>query len=199
MAAFGTQDWTQKQLSPHKDRLWRVVERGGARLRRLPADDQLAFNARCTADVLNSFIIAEAESVFDGVKGSEFLPINNTTYHLLNGCVLWYKQLNSEDLPSNIPTPTVEEMMQGRFEFMPNQLLLVVGFKLDALKHSLVRIDLMRFGAGQRAEFLIELTKVTAPPSVLKMPPYEKTAPRRRTKIEIRAGFEQKRLRVESE
>lgn len=191
MEPLGTQDWTRRQISPHKTRIWRGLKAGVSRLNRLNADDRLVFNGRCAADVLNTFVIAEAQQEFDGVKGSEFIEKNNTTYHSLNGCVLWYKQLGEDHLPSNIPTLTADQMMQALFDFMPQQLLIVVGFELDATKRKIKSIELMRFGAGKRLEFVIEIAEVeVAAPLV--MPKTARPAATRRTKIEIRNGFEQK-------
>ncbi len=191
MARLGTQDWAHSQLSPHKDRIWRVMKKGVSRFNRLSPEDRLAFNGRCSADVLNSFVIDEAKGDFDGVKGSDFFEKNNTTYHSLNGCVLWYKQLGDNRLPSNIPTMTAEQMMQGQFDFMPDQLLLVVGFELDEMKQKLKSVELMRFGPAKRLEFVIVLAEVPVQTPVI-MPKTAKTAAHRRTKIEIRNGFEQK-------
>lgn len=191
MALIGTQDWAHGQLSPHKDRIWRVMKKGLSRFNRLSPDDRLAFNGRCSADVLNSFVIDEAKGDFDGVKRSEFFEKNNTTYHSLNGCVLWYKQLGEDRLPSNIPTQTAEQMMQGHFDFIPDQLLIVVGFELDEMKQKLKSVELMRFGPGRRLEFVIELAEVPVQTPII-MPRTAKPAAARRTKIEIRNGFEQK-------
>jgi hypothetical protein len=165
---------------------------GIVRLNRLNAEDLMVFNGRCAADVLNAFVIAEARTEFESIQGSQFIEKNNTTYHSLNGCVLWYKQLGEDHLPSNIPTMTVDQMMQGQFEFMPDQLLMVVGFELDAVKQKLKTVELMRFGPGKRLEFVIEIAKVQVAPRVVRMPDATKPMQARRTKIELRNGFEQK-------
>ncbi len=193
MACLGMQDWTRSRISPHKARLWRSLNAGVSRFNRLSADDRLALGGRCQADLVNAFILAEARKEFDGVKGSEFVDRNNTTYHSLNGCVLWYKQLNEDRMPSNIPTLSADQMMQGQFDFMPNKLLMVVGFELDTFKSKLKSVDLMRFGPGRRVEFVIELAEVEVQPRVVQMPPKGQpaTAPRR-TRIALRNGFEQK-------
>ena len=156
----------------------------------------MAFNGRCTADVTNAFVIDEVRKEFDGVSDSSFLPINNTTYHVLNGCVLWYKQLGDDDLPSNIPTTNAEEMMQGQFEFMPDRLLVVVGFKPDALRQKIEKIEILRFGPSSRLEYVIEVLRVEIPAISF---PAEKNRERRRTKVELRNGLEQKSLAVGSE
>ncbi len=193
MTAFGSQDWAFQRLAPHKARLWSVIAAATKRFNRLDPDDLLTFNGRCAADVLNAFIIAEARLQFEGVKTSLFIDRNNTTFHSLNGCVLWYKQLGADDLPSNIPTPTAEELMQGHFSFVPNELLLVVGFKLDSLKKKVQSVEMMRFGVGRRVEFLIAITEVSTQERVITMPnKLEPQRTRRRTRIEIRNGFEQK-------
>jgi hypothetical protein len=194
MAQIGTQDWTRTRLSPHKARIWRCLKSGISRYNRLSPDDRLAFGGRCQSDVLNAFVIFEARKEFDGVKDSEFVDRNNTTYHSLNGCVLWYKQLNEDRRPSNIPTLAIDQMMQGQFDFMPNKLLMVVGFELDAFKSQLKSVDLMRFGPGHRIEFIIELTEVEVQPRVMQMVPKGEPAVPRRTKIALRNGFEQKAL-----
>jgi hypothetical protein len=194
MTRIGTQDWTKSRLSPYKGRLWRCLKSGISRFNRLSPDDRLTFGGRCQSDVLNAFILAEARREFDGVKSSEFVDRNNTTYHSLNGCVLWYKQLNEDRMPSNIPTLSVDQMMQGQFDFMPNKLLMVVGFELDAFKSKLKSVDLMRFGPGRRIDFIIELAEVEVQPRVVQMLPKSQPAPRRRTKIALRNGFEQKAL-----
>jgi hypothetical protein len=165
---------------------------GVRRLNRLSPDDLLAFTARCGADVLNSFVIDEARKEFEGVRESVFVDRNNTTYHQLNGCILWYKQLGSDHLPSNIPTLTAEQMMQGQFDFMPNQLLVVVGFELDLFKKKLKSVEIMRFGPGQRLEFTIEIVQVPVETRVVEMPGKPATPKVRRTKVAIRNGFEQK-------
>jgi len=82
--------------------------------------------------------------------------------------------------------------MQGQFDFMPNQLLMVVGFELDEMKRGLKTVELMRFGPGRRLEFVIEIAKVQVVPRVVRMPNTAKPAAVRRTKIELRNGFEQK-------
>lgn len=198
MVAIGTQDWEKDRISPYKDRLWRVLKAGVSRLNRLSPEDRLAFNGRCLADVINAFVIDEAREEFDGVRNSEFVAKNNTTYHLLNGCVLWYKQLGEDHLPSNIPTMTADQMMQGQFDFMPNQLLMVVGFELDEMKSKLKTVELLRFGPGQRLEFVIEIAEVEVAPPIV-MPKTAKPAATRRTKIEIRNGIEQKAFGAGSE
>jgi hypothetical protein len=192
MASIGTQNWAKDRISPHKERLWRVLKSGVARLNRMSADDRLMFNGRCAADVLNAFVIGEARDEFESVRGSTFIEKNNTTYHALNGCILWYKQLGEDHLPSNLPTMTIDQMMQGQFDFMPNQLLMVVGFELDEMKRGLKTVELMRFGPGRRLEFVIEIAKVQVVPRVVRMPNTAKPAAVRRTKIELRNGFEQK-------
>ena len=196
MAAFGSQNWTNERLNNHKSRIWRALHAGVKRFNRLTAEDRVAFNGRCTADVTNAFIIDELRKEFDGVPDSSFLPINNTTYHALNGCVLWYKQLGDDDLPSNIPTSTAEEMMQGQFEFMPDRLLVVVGFKPDALRQRLEKIEILRFGPSSRLEYVIEVLRVEVPAISF---PAEKNRERRRTKVELRNGFEQKSLTAGNE
>jgi hypothetical protein len=150
--------------------------------------------------VLNAFALDELRNTFDRVGNSQFLERNNTTYHTLNGCVLWYKQLGDDSLPSNIPTPTAEEMMQGHFSFMPDQLLIVVGFKLDGLKQTLQAVEILRFGPAKRLEFVIEIAEVPVVTHVVTLPARSPAAARRqRTKIEIRNGFEQKSFSSTSE
>lgn len=151
----------------------------------------MAFNGRCTADVLNSFIIDEVKTAFDGVKDSSFITGNNTTYHRLNGCVLWYKQLGEDGLPSNYPTLSANQMLQGQFDFMPAELLVVVGFQLDAIKRKLPRIEIIRFGPGRRIEFVIEVLQV-AGPQVMPMPTAPAVPRPRRVKVALKNGFEQK-------
>jgi hypothetical protein len=194
MPTIGTQGWAKNQLSPHKRRLWRSLKAGVTRFNRLSPDDRLAFGSRCQSDVLNAFILAEARRELESVKGSDFVDRNNTTYHSLNGCVLWYKQLSEGRMPSNIPTLSVDQMMQGQFDFMPNKLLMVVGFELDALKGKLKSVDLMRFGPGRRIDFIIELAEIEVQPRVVQMSPTSESATPRRTKIALRNGFEQKAL-----
>jgi len=70
MASIGTQNWAKDRISPHKERLWRVLKSGVARLNRMSADDRLMFNGRCAADVLNAFVIGEARDEFESVRGS---------------------------------------------------------------------------------------------------------------------------------
>ncbi len=142
--------------------------------------------------MLNAFVIAEAREQFDGVRNSDFIERNNTTYHQLNGCILWYKQLGADHLPSNIPTLSVEQMMQGQFDFMPEDLLVVLGFELDTLKKKLKKVEIMRFGPGRRLEFVIEIAQVPAETRVVEMPGQPVSPRVRRTKVAIRNGFEQK-------
>jgi hypothetical protein len=66
-----------------------------------------------------------------------------------------------------------------------------VGFELDEMKQKLKSVELMRFGPAKRLEFVIVLAEVPVQTPVI-MPKTAKTAAPRRTKIEIRNGFEQK-------
>jgi hypothetical protein len=81
---------------------------------------------------------------------------------------------------------------------MPNQLLVVVGFRLDGLKQTLQTLEIIRFGPARRIEFVIEISKVVVVDRVVALPP-KTPAARQRTKIEIRNGFEQKSLQSTSE
>ncbi len=197
MARFGTQDWTHRQLNAHKDRLWRVLNKATAMYNSLPPEFLLAFNGRCAADVMNSLVIATAQKEFDGVAESDFWLGNNTTYHVIKDCVLWYKQLNEDHLPSNYPTPAAREMMQGRFDFMPDRILLVLGFELDPFKKRITRVEIQRFGHGQQLQFVIEITKSAAPISVMPATTATAAKTRVRRKVVLRKGFEQKQIEPE--
>jgi hypothetical protein len=106
MALFGSQDWAVSKIRNVRHLLWDIPEAALTTYNTIPPALRLPWNARITANVLNGYVIDEARRRFDGVRGSEFLNTNGTTYHLFNGCVLWYKQLGEDGFPSNYPTET---------------------------------------------------------------------------------------------
>jgi hypothetical protein len=95
------------------------------------------------------------------MRSSEFFDTNGTTYHLFNECVLCYKQLGEDGFPSNYPTETANEMMQGSFAFAPKRPVLVLGFKVDQTLHSIQRVMIQRFNSIGKLRFYIELEKLT--------------------------------------
>ncbi len=142
---------------------------------------------------MNSFVIDEARKAFDGHGGSKFLEANGTTYHLLNECVLWYKQLGTDGLPSNYPTDTAQVLMQGSFPFLPKRFLLVVGFRLDEAMQKVKRVEIQRFNGIGEMQFYIELEKTVSPARVITMP-HGVPAAKAKSRVTIKRGPEHKEL-----
>ena len=194
MAEIGSQDWTITKLRGIREHLWEIPEAALATYNAIPPIHRLPWNPRVTANVLNSYVIDEARRRFDGVRNSDFFEKNGTTYHLYNGCVLWYKQLGSDGMPSNYPTETALEMMQGSFPYAPTRPILVLGFEVDEAIQALRRVVVQRFYSSGRLRYYIELEKVTAQSRVIEMPSHTTEALRTRTRIRIKRGPEQREL-----
>lgn len=173
--------------------MWQIPQEALARYQRIEPAFKLPFNERTEANILNCYILDEAQRLFDGVRGSRFVKRNGTTYHLLNGCVLWYKQLGLDGLPSNFPTYTAQEMMQGSFPFMPKQVLLVVGFQLDAAHQGIRTVEIQRFTASKQMQFCITLEEVMPQTKVVRMPAQQQEE-RTKTRVRIKLGPEQTAL-----
>src|SRR5664280_2772440 len=170
MTTVGSQDWVISKLRNSRHLLWEIPEAAVANYSRIPPELRLPFDPRAIACVLNSYVIDEARRKFEGVRDSRFMPANGTTYHFLNGCVLWYKQLGADGLPSNYPTDTAIEMMQGSFPWMPQKILLVVGFEIDDTCHKLKTVVIQRFNSIGKVQFYIEILPVVSNARVLAMP-----------------------------
>jgi hypothetical protein len=155
-------------------------------------------NRGLKANVINSYVLDEARRAFEGHGDSRFLDANGTTYHLLEGCALWYKQLTSDGLPSNYPTDTALEMMQGSFPFAPKNLLLVVGFRFNETMQNVEKVEIQRFNSLGQMQFYIELEKVVEPARVITMPPGQIPA-KPKTRVAIKLGPEQKQLVIGEE
>ena len=195
MVEIGSQDWTVSRIRAFRNRLWDVPEKAVARYNsRIPAIDRLPFNARTIANVLNAYVLDEARRLFADVRNSRFEEINGTTYHHLNGCVLWYKLLDEDGFPSNYPTYTALEMMQGTFPFMPQRVLLVIGFQLDQALQSIRSVVIQRYSSGNRLKFYIALEKVTPKSRVIEMPSHTAGVIGTRSRVRIKRGPEQKEL-----
>jgi hypothetical protein len=194
MPEIGSQDWAISKIRDVRHLLWEIPEAALATYNTIPAALRLPWNSRTRANVLNGYVIDEARRRFLDVRRSEFLDSNGTTYHLFNGCVLWYKQLGDDDLPSNYPTETAAEMMQGTFPFAPKRPVLVLGFKVDEAVQGLKCVMVQRFYSTGKLRFYIELEKVTAKSRVIEMPLHTADALGTRTRIRIKRGPEQKEL-----
>ncbi len=195
MVVSGTQDWVVSKLKPNRRQLWDVPEAALATYNSIDPAIRLPWNPRTVANVINSFVLDEARKAFSGNGGSRFLEINNTAYHLMNGCALWYKQLGDDGLPSNYPTESALELMQGSFPFAPKYLLLVVGFKFDPMLHRLEKVEIQRFNGLGQMQFHIELQKLASPARVIAMPP-GKIPAKPKTRVAIKLGPEQKNIIV---
>ncbi len=193
MASVGSQDWVISKLNASKSRLCEAPETALARFHKIDPTLRLCWNARTIANVLNCNVIDEARRLFQGVRNSSFYAANGTTYHLLNDCVLWYKQLGDDGLPSNYPTSTALEMMQGTFSFMPQRVLLVVGFQLDEAIQKVRQVVIQRFSMSGQMQFYIELEKIVTKPHVIQMPSHD-TPAGTRTRVKVKRGPEQKEL-----
>jgi hypothetical protein len=194
MGKWGSQDWTISKITNVKHLLWDVPEAALARYRTIDPLIRATFSSRTNANVLNSLIIDEARKQFSGVRGSEFLDANQTTYHLLNGCALWYKQLGSDGLPSNYPTDLAKELMQGAFFYAPQRLLLVLGFQFDDALQTLKTVVIQRYLSAKFCKFYIELEKVASKPQVIEMPSQTIDAVGTRTRVRVKRGPEQTEL-----
>jgi hypothetical protein len=194
MPTLGSQEWAITKIRNVRHHLWDIPEAALTTYNRIPAELRLPFNARVTANVLNSYVIDEARRRFTGVRSSEFFDTNGTTYHLFNGCVIWYKQLGEDGLPSNYPTETALEMMQGTFAFAPKRPVLVLGFRVDQTIQSIQHVMLQRFNSVGQLRFYIELEKLTAKSRVIEMPSQTADGLGTRTRIRIKRGPEQKEL-----
>jgi len=194
MAIFDSQDWAISKIRNVRHLLWEIPEAALATYNSIPPALRLPFNARTTANAVNSYVIDWAQKKFDGVRGSEFFPANGTTYHLFNGCVIWYKQLGEHGLPSNYPTENAVEMMQGHFSFAPQRPILVLGFQVDEAMQSLTRVVIQRFRSTGRLKFYVELEKITPRSHVVEMPAQTHDALATRTRIRIKRGPEDREL-----
>src|ERR1700731_2213763 len=96
MSVNGSQNWAISKLGKYRDLFWGISEDALKRLNGLPPSERLPWNQRVFADVLNSYVIDAARRAFEGKPNSRFVEENNTTYHLLNGCALWYKKLGTD-------------------------------------------------------------------------------------------------------
>jgi hypothetical protein len=197
MANWGSQDWVISKIGRVRHLLWDVPEAALMRYNKIDPLTRATFPARTTANVINSLLIDEARRQFSGVRGSEFLDANQTTYHLLNGCALWSKQLGSDGLPSNYPTDLAQELMCGTFEFAPQRLLLVLGFRFDASFQKLTLVEIQRYESSRFCKFFIELEKITPRTQVIEMPLQTSDAIGTRTRVRIKRGPEQTELRAQ--
>ena len=196
MHVCGSQDWVISKLKASRAKLWDIPERALQIYNSIDPVLRLPLNARAVANNLNYYVLDEAKRLFDGVGNSKFEERNGTVFHHLNGCTLWYKQLGDDGLPSNYPTETAKELMQGSFPWAPKSFLLIVGFKVDQTVQRLEYVEIQRFSAANTLQFHITLEKVTTT-RLLTMP--GKQAPPSRTKIAIRRSPEQEELRVGEE
>ena len=193
MLVIGSQDWVVAKLTRNRRLLREIPETALETYNKIDPSLRLPWNARTVATVMNSFVIDEARRMFDGESSSKFLEANGTTYHLLNDCVLWYKQLGTDGLPSNYPTDTAQVMMQGSFPFLPKKVLLVVGFRFDEPMQKVEKVEIQRFNSIGLMQFYIELEKTVAPTRVIAMPPGQSPA-KPKTRVAIKRGPEQKEL-----
>ena len=194
MPIFDSQDWAVSKISKVRHLLWEIPEAALATYNRIPHAFRVPFTPRAVADVINSYVLDEAKRRFDGVRGSEFFPKNGTTYHLFQGSVIWYKQLGEDGLPSNYPTETAQEMMQGCFPFAPLRPILVLGFKADETMQSIKSVMIQRFNSVCKLKYYIELEKVTTKSRVVEMPSQTNEHLTTRTRIKIKRGPEQNEL-----
>jgi len=195
MEKWGSQDWVISKIKTARHLLWDVPAAALARYQTIDPLMRVTFPPRTTANIMNSLVIDEARKQFCGVRGSQFLDANQTTYHLLNGCALWYKQLGSDGFPSNYPTDLAQELMQGTFPFAPQRLLLVLGFQFDEALQSLKKVVIQRFMSAGFCKFYIELEKVTPKAQVIEMPSQMHAATLgTRTRVRIKRGPEQTEL-----
>jgi hypothetical protein len=199
MVNWGSQDWVISKISKVRHLFWDVPEAALARFNQIDPLTRLTFPSRTSANVINSLMIDEARKQFAGVSGSRFLDTNQTTYHLLNGCAFWYKQLGSDGLPSNYPTDLAKELMSGTFDFAPQQLLLVLGFRFDATFQRLALVEMQRYESTRFCKFYIELEKVAPKKTqIIEMPSSQASdAIATRTRVRIKRGPEQTELRAQ--
>lgn len=177
-----------------REDLWAIPEAALANYNAIPPIHRLPWNPRVTANVINSYVIDEARRRFDGVRNSDFFEKSGTTYHLYNGCVLWYKQLGSDGFPSNYPTETALEMMQGCFPYAPTRPIFVLGFEVDEAIQALKRVVVQRFYSSGQLRYYIELEKIASQSRVIEMPANTTEALKTRTRIRIKRGPEQREL-----
>jgi hypothetical protein len=196
MPEFGSQDWVISKIRGARHHFWDVMGSALERYQRIPATERIVFNSRTIANVLNCLVLEEARIAFAAQRGSDFDERNGTTYHFFNGCVFWYKQLDDEGFPSNYPTETALELMQGRFPFMPQRVLLVVGFQLDPTMQSVKTVVIQRYSSAGRLKFYITLEKLPAK-RVIEMPLRTDEIARTRTRIRIKRGPEQQDLKAQ--
>lgn len=192
MLKRGSQGWAISRIGRHRELFYNAVENGLRRYKALAATDKVDLTARCRADYINSMVLAEAKKQFQTVGGSSFYPINNTTYHFINDCVVWYKKLDEEGLTSNFPTPSAEEMSQGSFSFAPQKVLIVLGFQFDELFQDIKAVSLIRFGSRKHVIFSIELEKLR--PNVLPMTASDQAKAPKKPRVVLRRGPEQVEL-----
>ena len=187
MLQFGSQDWVISKLRSNRSRFWEIPEQALRTFNSIDPLLRLPLNARTVANNINCYVLEEARKAFAEVGGSCFEDRNGTTYHYLNGCALWYKQLGDDGLPSNYPTETAKELMQGSFPWAPKKLLLVIGFELDATLQRVMRVEIQRYNSLNKLQFNIQLEKIDSA-RLLTMPG---TAQTTRTKITIKRSAEQ--------
>ena len=196
MLVRGSQDWVISKLKANRAKFWDIPEQALKTYNSIDPILRLPLNPRAVANNLNCYVLDEAKRLFDGMSNSRFEERNGTVFHHLNECTLWYKQLGDDGLPSNYPTETAKELMQGLFPWAPRSLLLIVGFKVDQTIQRLEYVEIQRFSSTNTLQFHITLEKVTTS-RVLTMPG-KQTSPSR-TKIAIRRSPEQEELRVGKE
>jgi hypothetical protein len=197
MADIGSQDWVVSKIGKVRHLFWDVVESAMSRLQRIPAEERSEFNPRTMANVLNCLILAEARTAFASQHGSVFDDRNGTTYHHFNGCVFWYKQLDNDGFPSNYPTDTALELMQGNFPFMPQKVLLVVGFQLDSIAQTVQTVVIHRYSSAGKLKFYITLEKIQTKTRVVEMPTRSSDIVKTKTRIRILRGPEQRDLKAQ--
>ena len=190
MDGIGSQSWVVSKLMRDRHRLREIPDAALARFNKVDPELRLPLNPRTTANMLNCYVIDEARRAFDRDSRSRFIDANGTTYQILGECVLWYKQLGDDGLPSNYPTDAALEMMQGSFPFAPHKYLLVVGIQVDATMQKVERVEIQRYTAAGKIQFYIELEKAERRGRVLGMPSAEPAA-KSRSRVTIKRGPEQ--------
>lgn len=106
MLVAGSQDWTISKLKSSRFKFYDIPDQALRTYNSIDPSLRLPLNARTIANNINCYVIDEAKKAFDGASNSRFEERNGTTYHYINGCAIWYKQLGSDGLPSNYPTET---------------------------------------------------------------------------------------------
>ncbi|MBS1814016.1 MAG: hypothetical protein JSS87_03980 [Acidobacteria bacterium] len=198
MHEHGSRDWAVERIKPFRADLWDAVQLGLQRYQRHDVQDRLDYNARTSANILNSFVLAEVQKRLSGHKKSRFIERNGTVYHELNGCVLWYKGLGADGKPSNHPSGASDDLMQGTFPFKEALVLLLVGYSYDSLLSDVKGVEIRRYNAAGNIEYYIELEKLESNKKLVVMPGTQlpgKTAKRR---VRIKMGPEQTHIHTEA-